>query len=92
MTVTDKMVELALVEWRKIIRLQLVASIEDPDEIQTCRIIPRTEAPAMRAALEAALSGKENKDTVLVAPPDSDPGWHDVVDTIRPTGKNHPND
>ncbi len=53
--ITDEIVEQALVEWRKIIRLELVASIEDPDEIQTCRVIPRTEAPAMRAALEATL-------------------------------------
>jgi len=57
--ITSEMVELALVEWRKIIRLQLVASIEDPDEIQTCRVIPRTEVPAMRAALEAALQREE---------------------------------
>ncbi len=55
MIITDEIIEQALIEWRKIIRLELVASIEDPDEIQTCRVIPRTEAPAMRAALETAL-------------------------------------
>jgi hypothetical protein len=59
MTITDEIIERALVEWRKIIRLQLVASAEDPNEIETCRIVARTEAPAMRAALEAALGGQE---------------------------------
>lgn len=59
MTITDDMVERALEAWRKVIRLQLICDDpEHPEEVTTCKVIPRTEAPAIRAALEAALSGQ----------------------------------
>jgi hypothetical protein len=62
--ITDETVEQALTEWRKIIRLEFVLSEPAEDSIQeisSVRVIKCTEAPAMRAALEAVLGRKEER-------------------------------